>query len=88
MPQPWRIVIKIDTLFEFLQALRVSMEEQRQRQDEGSTQVTEASKEDAVSAPTPAAAVPDAAGPDDDAMLRNALSMSLGGVSLITVIRG
>ena len=60
----------------FQQALRVSMEEQRQRQDEEAKQAVDASKtEQSVT-------VADSATADDDALLRSALSMSVTGVSI------
>ena len=55
------------------------MEEQRQRQDSDSKQATEASKDDAPAAEAPVA---DDANTEEDALLRNALNMSLGGVCL------
>lgn len=52
------------------------MEEQRQRQEEESKQTVETSKEDKPEA----VAAADSGNADEDAMLRNALSMSLAGV--------
>ena len=57
------------TVFFPYQALRVSMEEQRQRQEEEARRVTAASGEDT---PTPQAAIADS----EEAMLQQALSMS------------
>ena len=54
----------------------MSMEEQRQRQEEESKQTVETSKEGKPEA----VVVADSGNADEDAMLRNALSMSLGGV--------
>lgn len=64
-------------------ALRVSMEEQRQRQDEGSTPAS-GGDGGAVSAGqggvnTPSTAATTAGPPMDDAMLQDAMAMSLGG---------
>jgi len=57
-------------------ALRVSMEEQRQRQDEEAKQAADAGKTKQE------VTVADSAGADEDALLRNALSMSVAGGSL------
>ena len=52
------------------------MEEQRQRQEEESKQTVETIKEDKPEG----IIVADGGNADEDAMLRNALNMSLGGV--------
>ena len=64
-----------------LQALRVSMEEQRQRQEEEAKETTEASKES-----KPQTAVVADSAYDEDAVLRSALNMSMAGVSIIVRI--
>lgn len=65
------------TVLPFQQALRVSMEEQRQRQDDEAKQAVDASKTEQP------VTVADSATGDDDALLRSALSMSVAGVSII-----
>ena len=55
------------------------MEEQRQRQDDEAKQVVDASK---VEQPV---TVPDSGAADEDALLRSALSMSVGGASVIEI---